>query len=153
MNRVLSAAVAAVTIIAAVTWGTNLHEPSEKGIVALTPDQVRWFTPPYYNDGRQRAHLLGDSSQGGTWIDRVKIPGGTRALAHTHPQDELVTVIEGTWFLGEGAKFDSAMLKDYAPGSFILIPAGVPHFVAVKKGTVVVQLSGTGKFQTDYLEK
>ena len=83
MNRVLSAAVAAVTIIAAVTWGTNLHEPSEKGIVALTPDQVRWFTPPYYNDGRQRAHLLGDSSQGGTWIDRVKIPGGTRALAHT----------------------------------------------------------------------
>ena len=57
---------------------------------------------PYYNDGRQRAQLFGDSSEGGTWIDRVKIPGGARVLAHTHPQDELVTVIEGIWYLGEG---------------------------------------------------
>src|SRR5690349_19916657 len=153
MKRVLSAAATLITIFTAVAWETSLAEHSSKGIVGFTADEVRWFTPPYYNDGRQRAHLLGDSSQGGTWIDRAKIPGGVRVLAHTHPQDEPVTVIEGTWYLGEGAKFDSAMLKDYAPGSFILIPAGVPHFVAVKKGTVVVQLSGTGKFQTDYLEK
>jgi quercetin dioxygenase-like cupin family protein len=71
--------------------------------------------------------LFGDSSQGGTWIDRVKIPGGARVLAHTHPQDELVTVIEGTWYLGEGTKFDSAKLKGYPAGSFIVIPAGIPH--------------------------
>jgi len=83
----------------------------------------------------------------------VKIPGGARVLAHTHPQDELVTVIEGTWYLGEGAKFDSAKLKGYPAGSFIVIPAGIPHLVAAKEGTVVVQLSGIGKFQTDYLEK
>jgi len=153
MKRVLSAAATVVTIIAAVACATSLAERTKKKIVGLTADEVRWFTPPYYNDGRQRAHLLGDSSQGGTWIDRVKTPGGTRALAHTHPQDELVTVIEGTWYLGEGAKFDSAMLKGYPAGSFILIPAGVPHFVAAKEGAVVVPLSGIGKFQTDYLEK
>jgi quercetin dioxygenase-like cupin family protein len=153
MKSVLSAAAAAVTIVAAVAWGTSLAERSRKEIVGLTANEVRWFTPPYYNDGRQRAQLVGDSSKGGTWIDRVKIPGGGRVLAHTHPQEELVTVIEGTWYLGEGAKFDSATLKGYPAGSFIVIPAGVPHFVAAKEGTVVVQLSGIGKFQTDYLEK
>jgi anti-sigma factor ChrR (cupin superfamily) len=153
MNRVLSAAAAAVTIVAAVAWATSLGERSKKEIVGLTPDEVRWFTPPYYNDGRQRAQLFGDSSEGGTWIDRVKIPGGARVLAHTHPQDEIVTVIEGTWDLGEGAKFDSAKLKGYPAGSFIVIPAGIPHFVAAKEGTVVVQLNGIGKFQTDFLEK
>ena len=83
----------------------------------------------------------------------MKIPGGARVLAHTHPQDELVTVIEGTWYLSQGAKFDPAKLKGYPAGSFIVIPAGIPHFVAAKEGTVVVQLSGIGKFQTDYLEK
>ena len=83
----------------------------------------------------------------------MKIPGGARVLAHTHPQDELVTVIEGTWYLGEGAKFDSAKLKSYPAGSFIVIPAGIPHFVAAKEGAVVVQLSGNGRFQTNYLEK
>ncbi len=153
MKRVLSAAAVAVTIVAAVAWATSLPQRSKKEIVGLTAAEVRWFTPPYYNDGRQRAQLFGDSSEGGTWIDRVKIPGGARVLAHTHPQDELVTVIEGTWYLGEGAKFDSAKLKGYPAGSFIVIPAGVPHFVAAKEGTVVVQLSSVGKFQTDYLEK
>jgi quercetin dioxygenase-like cupin family protein len=153
MKKVLSTAAAALTIVAAVAWATSLGEPSKKQIVGSTADEVRWFTPPYYHDGRQRAQLFGDSSEGGSWIDRVKIPGGARVLAHTHPQDELVTVIEGTWYLGEGAKFDAAKLKGYPAGSFIVIPAGAPHFVAAKEGTVVVQLSGSGKFQTDYLEK
>jgi quercetin dioxygenase-like cupin family protein len=147
MNRILSAVVTLVTIAAAVAWATGSDEPSSKNIVGLSADEVRWVTPPYYHDGRQRAQLYGDSSQGGAWIDRVKIPAGARVLAHTHPQDELVTVIAGTWYLGEGAKFDSAKLKPYPAGSFIVIPAGVPHFVATKEGTVVVQLSGTEKFQ------
>jgi hypothetical protein len=153
MKKTLFAAAAVVTIVTALAWKTSLAEPSKKEIVGLTPDQVRWFTPPYYTDGRQRAQLFGDSSKGGSWIDRAKIPGGARVLAHTHPQDELVTVTEGTWYLGEGAKFDPAKLKAYPAGSFIVIPAGVPHFVAAKEGIVVVQLSGVGKFQTDYLEK
>jgi quercetin dioxygenase-like cupin family protein len=153
MKSVLSEAAAVVTIVAAVAWVTSLAQPSKKEIVGVTAEQIRWFTPPYYNDGRQRAQLVGDSSKDGPWIDRVKIPGGAQIPAHTHPQDELVTVIEGTWYLGEGAKFDSAKLKGYPAGSFIVIPAGVPHFVAAKESTVVVQLSGNGKFQTDYLEK
>jgi len=97
--------------------------------------------------------LLGDSSQDGAWVDRARIPAGKRVLAHTHPQDELVTVIEGTWYLGEGTKFDSTKLNGYPAGSFIVIPAGVPHFVATKDSTVIVQLSGNGKFHTDYVEK
>jgi Cupin domain len=152
MKRILFAAAAAVTI-AAVAWATSVAERSKKEIVGLTADEVRWFTPPYYTDGRQRAQLFGNSSEGGAWTDRAKIPGGARVLAHTHPQDELVTVIEGTWFLGDGQKFDSAKLRSYPAGSFIVIPAGIPHFVAANQGTVVVQLSGIGKFQTEYLEK
>jgi anti-sigma factor ChrR (cupin superfamily) len=153
MNKILSAVATLVTIAVAVAWAANSAESSKKEIVGLTAGEVRWFTPSYYHDGRQRAQLFGDSGQGGAWTDRAKIPGGARVLAHTHPQDELVTVIEGTWYLGQGAKFDSAKLKAYPAGSFIVIPAGVPHFVATKEGTVVVQLSGTGKFQTDYVEK
>jgi len=141
--------IALAAIALARTWAGQ----NKKEIVGLTREQVRWFTPPYYKDGRQRAQLFGDSSQDGAWIDRVRIPAGARVLAHTHSHDELVTVIEGTWYLGEGERFDPAKLKGYPAGSFIIIPAGVPHFVAAKSGGVIVQLSGTGKFGTDYLEK
>jgi len=141
----------AVSIFAAITL--TLADTNKKEIIAVTPLEVRWFTPSYYTDGRERAQLLGDSSQGGAWVDRVKIPAGKRILAHTHLEDEPVTVIEGTWYLGEGTKFDSTKLKGYPAGSFIVIPAGVPHFVAAKDGTVIVQLNGNGKFHTDYVER
>jgi quercetin dioxygenase-like cupin family protein len=153
MKRILAATVTVLTIVLSVAWATGVSDGGKKKIVGLTAADVQWLTPPYYTDGRQRAHLFGDSSQGGTWIDRVKIPGGAQVLAHTHPQDELVTVIEGTWYVGEGQKSDPAKLKGYPAGSFIVIPAGIPHFVAAKDGTVVVQLNGSGRFETEYLEK
>jgi len=140
----------AVLVSAAI--GT-LTDTKKKEIIAFTPLQVPWFTPSYYSDGRQRAQLLGDSSQGGAWVDRVKIPANRRVLAHTHPQDELITVIEGTWYLSEGTKFNSTNLKGYPAGSFIVIPAGVPHFVATRESSVIVQLNGNGKFRTDYVEE
>ena len=151
MKKLMLAVLVFVSVSAAIT--VMLADTSKKEITAFTPQQVRWFTPSYYTDGRERAQLFGDSSQGGAWIDRAKIPAGKRVLAHTHPQDELVTVIEGTWYLGEGTKFDSTKLKGYPAGSFIVIPAGVPHFVAAKDGTVIVQLNGNGKFHTEYVER
>ena len=130
-----------------------LFSQNKKQVIAITANQVKWITPPYYKDGRQRAKIYGDSGQDGLWVDRVYIPGGIRVLAHTHPHDELVTVVEGTWYLGEGQRFDSTKLKNYPAGSFIVIPAGVPHFVAAKDGAVTIQVTGTSKFETDYLEK
>ena len=153
MKKMFLAAAAIAIVLTAITLAMTWAGKPQKEVVGLSPEQVRWFTPPYYNDGRQRAQLFGDSSKGGAWVDRVKIPSGKRVLAHTHPQDELVTVIEGTWYLGEGGKFVSAKLKGYPAGSFIVIPAGVPHFVAAKEGDVIVQLSGSEVFRTDYLEK
>ena len=125
----------------------------DKGIVVVMLAQVRWFTPPYYTDGRQRAQLYDDSNQGGPWIDRVKIPAGKHVTSHTHSQDELVTVIDGIWYVGVGDKYDPAKLKSYPAGSFVLIPAGLPHFVAAKESAVIVQLSGSEKFSTEYVEK
>jgi len=153
MKRVLLVTAIVLTIIFEVTSTMSWAWQGKKQVVGVTPEHVRWFTPPYYTDGRQRAQLYGDSSQGGAWVDRVMIPAGGRVLAHTHPQDELVTVIEGTWYLGEGERFDPAKLKGYRQGSFIVIPAGVSHFVAAKESAVIVQRSGTDKFVTDYLEK
>jgi quercetin dioxygenase-like cupin family protein len=140
--------------ICAVSEVSILAADTEAGeIVGLTPEQVLWFTPSYYTDGRQRAQLIGDSSKPGPFVDRVKIPSGGRVRAHTHPDTEVDTVIAGTWYVGMGDKFDAAKLKPYPAGSFIVIPAGVPHFVAAPEGVVIVQISGDGPFRTEFLEK
>jgi len=151
----MTAAGATVAAVLTLALGSPLGAPAEptKPVTALAPTDIRWVTPPYYTDGRQRAYLLGDSSKGGDWIDRVRIPGASRVLAHTHPDDEIVTVIAGTWLLGIGDTFEETKLKAYPAGSFIVIPAGVPHFLATKGGPVIVQVSGHGVFRTNYVEK
>ena len=140
-----------VAITPALIWGQKGQK--DKGIVGVMPAQVRWFTPALCTDGRQRAQLYGDSNQGGPWIEPRKIPAGKHVAAHTHTQDELVTVIDGTWYVGVGDKYNQAKLKGYPAGSFVLIPAGLPHFVAAKESAVIVQLSGGEKFRTEYVEK
>jgi len=153
MRRVFLASAVIVVGVLAVLSARMWAQEAQRQIVGVAAEQVRWFTPPYYTDGRQRAQLFGDSSQGGPWIDRVRIPAGKHVGAHTHPQDELVTVIEGTWYIGAGDKYDPTKLKGYGAGSFIVIPADIPHFVGAKETAVVVQLYGAEKFRTDYLEK
>jgi len=92
--------------------------------------------------------------QPGRAVDRPRQDTvGKHVAAHTHSQDELVTVIDGTWYVGVGDKYDPAKLEGYPAGSFVLIPAGLPHFVAAKETAVIVQLSGAEKFRTDYVEK
>jgi len=76
---------------------------------------------------------------------------GSRVLPHTHPDDEVVTVIAGTWYLGLGETFNEAALRAYPDGSFIVIPGGVPHFLATKSEPVIVQVSGHGIFRTNDL--
>jgi quercetin dioxygenase-like cupin family protein len=55
--------------------------------------------------------------------------------------------------LGIGDTFEETKLNAYPAGSFIVIPAGVPHFLATKEGPVIVQVSGHGVFRTNYVEK
>ena len=143
-----------VTVLAlALRASGSTSAQTSRQLTALAPQDIRWFTPSYYTDGRQRTQLLGDSGKDGLWIDRVRIPGGSRVLAHTHPQDEVVTVIDGTWYVGVGEKFDEKTLKGYSAGSFIVIPANLPHFLGTREGPVTVQVSGDGVFRTDYLER
>ena len=154
MKNNLHSVLALVIVLMSITLATAVRlTHAQKSIITITPQEVRWTKPTYYTDGRERAKMLGDSNKGGEWIDRVKMPAGARVLAHTHPHDEIVTVIEGTWYLGQGDRFNEAELKPYVAGSFIVIPAGVPHFVSAKDGVVIVQLNGAGKFGTDYLQK
>jgi quercetin dioxygenase-like cupin family protein len=149
-------AVAVSAVVAAVAaWRISgrAAESASNQFVGVAPDQVKWYTPPYYTDGRQRAQLVGDSTKPGTFVDRVKIPKGGRVRAHTHADAEMDTVVSGTWYVGLGEKFDPAKLKPYPAGSFVMFPAGVAHFVAALDGEVVIQIIGQGPFRTDYVEK
>ena len=103
---------------------------------------------------------MGDSGRScsatltGKWCGSIgsRSPAASASPPIRTNTDELATVIRGTWYVGVGERFDPTKLKAYPAGSFVMIPAGVPHFVATKEGPVIVQLNGIAKWGTDYLE-
>ena len=93
---------------------------------------------------------MGDPKQG-AYVNRVQLSANVKIMPHSHPTENLVTVLSGTVLYGEGDKFDAAKLKPYPAGSFIVEKPNSPHFLTAK-GPAVFQVSVPGKSSFDYVD-
>jgi hypothetical protein len=90
--------------------------------------------------------LLGDPDSTGPFVMRINELAGTIVPPHTHPVDEHITVVGGTWWFGVGERYDSAALHALPTGGYAFAPAGTTMFAASPEAAVV-QISGNGPFQ------
>jgi quercetin dioxygenase-like cupin family protein len=81
---------------------------------------------------------------------RIRFPANYRVPSHTHPVDEIVTVISGEFNIGMGEEFDEAATKAYTSGALIAMPPETPHFVHTDQETVV-QISTVGPWALKYI--
>ena len=124
---------------------------AEQSAVLLTPDQVTWSpAPPILPAGAKRAVLEGDPQKEGPFTIRASFPNGYRIAPHFHPAVERVTVLQGTFRLGMGDRFDAAALKSLPVSSFVTMQPGTHHF-AQAKGNTVVQINGMGPWKLIYV--
>ncbi len=101
---------------------------------------------PGFLPGMKIAPMHGDPSIADEeYTLRLALPDGYKFPPHWHPRAENVTVIEGTFLLAMGKKFDDSKPKSYAPGDFLFIAGENPHYGSVK-GRTVIQLHGIGPF-------
>jgi quercetin dioxygenase-like cupin family protein len=119
--------------------------------IVVSPDQLKWGpAPPSLPAGVQLAVLEGDPSKAGMFTMRGKFPDGYKIPPHWHPTDERIVVLEGTFGMGVGDKFDPATGHELPVGSYAMMPKGVRHF-AWAKGDTVIQVSGMGPFEINYV--
>jgi quercetin dioxygenase-like cupin family protein len=151
-----------LALLAAVSLG--LAQPGQEGKdgsastgthaahLAVTPDQLKWGpAPPSLPPGAQMAVLEGDpSTAGAPFAIRAKLPDGYRVPPHWHPTDERIAVLQGTFGMGLGERFDPAAGRELPVGSYVVAPKGVRHFVWAKDETVI-QVSGMGPFEINYV--
>jgi quercetin dioxygenase-like cupin family protein len=117
----------------------------------LTAGELKWadasaMLPP----GAEVAIIEGDPKKAAPFTMRIKFPAGFRLAPHRHPADEHVTVISGTLHLGLGDAFDAQKTKALPAGSFVLMPAGTPHFAWFSEPTVL-QAHGMGPWGVSYV--
>jgi quercetin dioxygenase-like cupin family protein len=127
------------------------RQATSSGVHILQPSAMQWKTVPGYPPGYRRAMLEGETDQPVPITYRVRLPDGFRFAPHIHPWDEHVTVLEGKWHLGIGKTFDLAKMTTLEAGSFVIIPAGVPHFV-LAEGQTIIQVHGLGPLGMKFVQ-
>jgi hypothetical protein len=68
--------------------------------------------------------LVGEPSQPGPYVIRVKVPSGVILMPHRHPEDRIYTVMSGVFYIGLGDQFDGHKVKAYPPGCVVVLPGG-----------------------------
>lgn len=112
---------------------------------------VKWGdVPPFLPPGAKLAVLSGNPTQAEPFTVRLQMPNGYKIAPHTHPTDEHVTVMSGTFAAAMGKTWDDKALTDFAPGSYANMATGMPHY-AMAKGVTVVQVHGMGPFVVNYI--
>jgi quercetin dioxygenase-like cupin family protein len=145
------AAAAALAIWTGVQADGEKGHGSDKNHVMVRPDDIKWSPgPSSLPAGPSVAVLTGDPSKAGPYVLRVKMPDGYKIPPHWHPTDENVTVIQGTFMVGKGEKFDAEASESLPAGSFVRMPMEMRHF-AWAKGETIVQVHGTGPFEINYV--
>jgi quercetin dioxygenase-like cupin family protein len=108
--------------------------------IAVSADQLKWGpAPPAFPKGAEISVLAGDPTKEGLYVIRLKLPAGYKVPPHTHPNDENVSVITGTFNIGMGSTFDEKNGKALKAGGFVHMPKGMQHFAWFTEETIIQQ--------------
>jgi quercetin dioxygenase-like cupin family protein len=130
--------------------GPNLSEGAEHAM--QHPDDLNWGpAPAIFPPGAMFAVVQGNPSVAGEiFTVRLRFPNGYILPPHTHPTDEHVTVLRGTFSVGLGTAFTQDALISLQPNEFITAPKNMAHF-ATARGITEVQVHAIGPFQLTYV--
>ena len=149
MRSILVAVSLVLSASVAVAQGAPSRAASHA--VVVLPDQVSWGpAPPILPAGAKAAVLEGDPKQPGPFTMRVSFPDGYRIPPHFHPAAERVTIIQGTFRVGMGDKFDESVLSSLPAGSYVSMQPGTHHF-GQAQGATIIQVNGIGPWKLTYV--
>ena len=140
----------ATAALAAIFAALPAHSMDDQ-VFINTPD-IKWSdAPPTLPKGAKIAVLYGDPGKPGPFTLRLATPANYKIAAHWHSQTENLTIISGTLYLGMGDKLVSKDALALKAGGYHYLPAKMHHY-AFNKVPTVIQVSGEGPFDINYLD-
>ena len=123
-----------------------------KGVVDnVKPADIKWVRNAAGT--QETVTLFGDPSKPGMYVQRLRWLPGNMSRPHFHPNDRFFVVIEGTWWLGSGDKYDPNSTVPAPAGTFVVHRAGEIHYDGAKDAPVVIQVTGMGPNTSTNAEK
>src|SRR4051812_7934517 len=82
------------------------------------PEALKWMAAAAYARGAQLAVIKGDPTREGMYVVRLKVPKDFTIAAHTHPNDENVTVLSGSFHIAAGDNYDEVKGETIRAGGY-----------------------------------
>jgi quercetin dioxygenase-like cupin family protein len=130
---------------------TRTHQPGQARFQSILPEDIVWKPFPAFPPSARLAVVVGQPSEPGPYVVRVKVPTGVKLMPHKHPEDRVYTVISGVFYIGLGDTFDAERMAAYPPGSVLVLPGETYHFHWAKSGEYATQVTGIGPLGLEYL--
>ena len=123
---------------------SSAAELDPAAVIYKLPDQIPWSAPDAR--GVQNAVVVGDPSKPGFYVVFTKwLKGNHFSRPHFHPNDRYITVLQGTWWVGSGPKFDADQGTTAMPaGSFVTHFGKQVHWDGAKDEDAVLLIMGEG---------
>ena len=124
--------------------------PEHAGI-AQQPVQSH-VVPLKKTPGDQRSEMVsGDPTKAGAlYVIRLHREAGYIIMPHTHPEDENIVVVQGSWALGMGDRYNQQALGPMEVGTYGQAPKKMAHF-GLSKTETIIQVHGIGPFTTTWV--
>ena len=128
---------------AAMLGVSSAAELNPAAVIYKLPDQIPWG--PVNAAGAQSAGVVGDPTKPGFYAVYNKWTKGNHfSRPHFHPNDRYIVVLQGTWWVGSGPKFDPANTTPMPAGSFVTHFGKGVHWDGAKDEDAVLLIMGEG---------
>ena len=134
---------AAPFVFAGMLGISSAAELNPAALIYKLPDQIPWG--PVNAAGAQSAVVAGDPTKPGFYAVYNKWTKGNHfSRPHFHPNDRYIVVLQGTWWVGSGPKFDPASTTPRPAGSFVTHFGKQVHWDGAKDEDAVLLIMGEG---------
>jgi hypothetical protein len=136
--------VARAIAVAATLGVASAAELNPAAVTYKLPEQIPWG--PVNAAGAQQAVVLGDPTKPGFYMVYNKWTKGNHFnRPHFHPNDRYIVVLQGTWWVGSGLKFDPVNGTVPMPaGTFVTHYAKQVHWDGAKDEDTILLITGEG---------
>jgi hypothetical protein len=103
---------------------------------------IKWV--PNAAGTAESAVLYGDPAKPGLYIVRQKWKAGNMSRPHYHPNDRLIVVLSGTWWVGTGDVYDPNSTVPMRAGTQVTHYGKKIHYDGAKDEDAIIQIHGIG---------
>ena len=131
-------------VFSALAFGAQAYavELDPKIVGFKLPDQIQWTENA--RAGNRSAILQGDPTKPGPYAMLLTWLPGNMSRPHFHPHDRFFMVLSGTWWVGNGGKFDPEATVPMPAGTHVIHWAKGVHFDGAKNEPATILVWGEG---------